>query len=79
MFRTVAAFGTTGLIAPICSSLDIASSPPSSFTPMGSSPSSKSLLVNNNFFSSSDQMDYEVECVEIHVDESELDRLVPRA
>ncbi|KAG8858736.1 hypothetical protein FRB96_004873 [Tulasnella sp. 330] len=58
----------------------IASSPPSSFTPMGSSPTaSKSNLVNNNFFSSSNEMDYEVECVEIRVDEDELDSIIPRA
>ncbi|KAG9011041.1 hypothetical protein FRB94_008979 [Tulasnella sp. JGI-2019a] len=57
----------------------IASSPPSSFAPMGSgSPGSKH-LVNNNFFSSSNEMDYEVECVEIHVDEDDLDSIIPRA
>ena len=45
-----------------------------------SSPGSKSSLVNNNFFSSSNEMDYEVgECVEIHVGEDELNSIIPRA
>ncbi|KAG8908542.1 hypothetical protein FRB99_005902 [Tulasnella sp. 403] len=55
----------------------IASSPPSSF-PGRNSPSTKSNLVNNNFFSTSNEADYEVECVEIRVDEGELDGIIPR-
>ncbi|KAG9009925.1 hypothetical protein FRB90_008065 [Tulasnella sp. 427] len=60
----------------------IASSPPSSIpvrnrhSAHSASPSGK--LVNNNFFSTSNEADYEVECVEILVNEADLDSIIPR-
>jgi len=57
----------------------IATTPPSSYPSRHtSSPKGKNGLVNNNFFSTSNEADYEVECVEIRVDEAEMDSIIPR-
>ncbi|KAG8928897.1 hypothetical protein FRC02_006236 [Tulasnella sp. 418] len=55
----------------------IASSPPSSISAIHGTPP-KSNFRNNNFFSTSNEMDYEVECVEIRVSEGEMDHIIPR-
>ncbi|KAG8937516.1 hypothetical protein FRC00_004610 [Tulasnella sp. 408] len=61
----------------------IASSPPSSIpvrnrhSNLSTPPNGK--LINNNFFSTSNEADYEVECVEIRVEEGELDSIIPRS
>jgi len=70
-----------GEVMLILKRIDIATSPPSSVASLhGTPPITKAApLINNNFFSSSAGMDYEVECVEIRVQEGEMDGIIPRS